>query len=283
MPSFSERQGFTNPPKEIRFREELPIELRQPVLDIVKRYCSDSLLREVVTDLFDPYGIEPPKEFRQPIQSIYGESAVALDVRRFFLYCSWNTLYDIIEEFVDRLIFHEQELAEPGERARVKPLQKELNDYFVYAGVGWQLVGRRIIVRSDESFQQSVPASIAKLKEGGRPTTANRIRSALKALSERPDADTSGAVSHATSAVESLLHDITGEALTLGEYLKKHANLFHPALKKGLEGVYGFACDAGARHGKEGTAPSFNEAQFAVTTCAATCTLLGVTNPKRSS
>jgi len=77
-----------------------------------------------------------------------------------------------------------------------------------------------------------------------------------------------------------VLNDITGVEMTLGKYLDKHPQLFHPGLKKSLDGIYGYASDAGARHGREGKEPSFAEAQFAVTTCAAACTLLTVTNPK---
>jgi hypothetical protein len=80
--------------------------------------------------------------------------------------------------------------------------------------------------------------------------------------------------------VECLFNDITGEAMTLGKYLDKHPKLLHPSLKKALDGVYGYASDAGARHGKESKEPTFDEAQFAVTTCATVCTLLAATNPK---
>ena len=104
-----------------------------------------------------------------------------------------------------------------------------------------------------------------------------RCKSALRTA----EANTPGAVSHATNAVECVLHDITGQEMTLGGYLDKYPQLFHPALKKALNGVYGYASDAGARHGREGKAPSFDEAQFAVTTCAATCTLLTAMNPKK--
>ena len=39
------------------------------------------------------------------------------------------------------------------------------------------------------------------------------------------------------------------EATTLGKYLDKYLKLFHSALKKALDGVYGFASDAGASNG----------------------------------
>ena len=58
------------------------------------------------------------------------------------------------------------------------------------------------------------------------------------------------------------MSDITGEAFALGKYLDRYPALFHPALKKALDGVYGYASDAGARHGKEGVEPSFEAAQL---------------------
>ena len=68
--------------------------------------------------------------------------------------------------------------------------------------------------------------------------------------------------------------------MTLGKYLNKHPLLFHPALKKGIDGVYGYASDEGARHGKEGTEPTTEEAEFAVAVCAAVCTLLARRHPE---
>ena len=56
--------------------------------------------------------------------------------------------------------------------------------------------------------------------------------------------------------------------MTLRKYLDKNPSLFHPALKKGLDGIYGYASDEGARHGKEGTEPTGEEAEFAVAVCA---------------
>lgn len=138
----------------------------------------------------------------------------------------------------------------------------------------------KVITRGDDAFQQVVAAAAAQLHESQRPTAAGHIQSARLALSVRPKANTARAVAHATSAVECVLNAITGEAMTLGKYLDKHQSLFNPALKKSLDGVYGYTSDAGARHGREGKEPTFAEAQFAVTTCAAACTLLTAKTPK---
>ena len=63
--------------------------------------------------------------------------------------------------------------------------------------------------------------------------------------------------------------EITGDAMPLGKYLDKHSILFHPALKRALDGIYGYASDEGARHGREGTEPTAEDAEFVVAACAA--------------
>jgi hypothetical protein len=101
------------------------------------------------------------------------------------------------------------------------------------------------VARGDEAFEGTVKSAVAALEGDAKPTAARHLQFAIAALSARPKADTSGAVAHATSAVECLLNVITGEALTLGKYLDRHPDLFHPALKKGLDGIYGYASDEG--------------------------------------
>jgi hypothetical protein len=149
-----------------------------------------------------------------------------------------------------------------------------MNNAFVAQNIGWQLANGRITTRGDETFEDTVRTASRVLKEDAKPTAAQHLASAISALSARPRPNTSGAVSHATSAIECVLGDVTGEAMGLGKYLDKYADLFHPALKKGLTGIYGYASDEGARHGKEGTEPGVEEAEFVVATCAAVCTLL---------
>jgi hypothetical protein len=54
---------------------------------------------------------------------------------------------------------------------------------------------------------------------------------AINALSTRPRANTTGAVGHSTSAVECVLGEIHGKAMTLGDHLKEDARkkpgIFH--------------------------------------------------------
>lgn len=189
-------------------------------------------------------------------------------------------MFDIVEDGYANLQFHEEELASPDERPRARPLQNDINKYFMYAGIGWQMIQGKIISRQDEPIENAIRTATTELNRGGRPTAAKHIDCAIRALSERPKPNTAGAVSHATSSIECVLNDITGKSLTLGKYLDLYPTLFHAALKKTLDGIYGFASDAGARHGKEGIEPDARDALFVVTTCAAACTLLNTKHPQ---
>jgi hypothetical protein len=155
-----------------------------------------------------------------------------------------------------------------------------INDFFFEKGIGWQLRDEEIVMRGDQAFEKTLKMAVTVLTTDAKPTAAGLLQFALDALSLRPKANTSGAVAQATNAVECVLGQVTGQEMTLGRYLDKHSTLFHPALKKGLDGIYGYASDEGARHGKEGTEPAPEEAEFVVATCAAVCTLLTRKHPR---
>jgi hypothetical protein len=155
-----------------------------------------------------------------------------------------------------------------------------MNTAFEKWGAGWQIVNGLVVVRGDERFENTLKTAVTELEKDNKPTAAGHLQFAIAALSKRPAANTSGAVAHATNAVECVLGEITGETMTLGEYLKKNQALFHPALQRGLGGIYGYASDEGARHGKEGTEPRREDAEFVVAICAAVCTLLIRKRPK---
>jgi hypothetical protein len=197
----------------------------------------------------------------------------------------WFSVYDIIEalhaEFVDNdSVVENVGLYAPGEPHPKAPgFERDINEHLSREGIPWQLVNGEIVARGNEAFQSSVSTAGSVLEEAKMPTAAKHVEFAINALSERPNANTSGAVSHATNAVECVLGEITGEAMTLGRYLDKYPDLFHPALKRGLNGVYGYASDEGARHGKEGIEPGIEEAEFVVSVCAAVCTLLTRKHP----
>ncbi len=210
-------------------------------------------------------------EFRLPLGTFKLDS-----VRSAINTCHWSRVYDIVEAIYRFLKLRE----EAPETEHLFPqglallFEGEINEYFAYAEIGWQLRNGVIKTRGDETFEGTVNTAVSVLEQDEKPTAAGHIRFAISALSTRPKPNTSGAVAQATSAVECVLGEITGEAMTLGKYLDRYSGLFHPALRKSLDGIYGYASDQGARHGKEGTEPTREEAEFIVATCAAVCTLL---------
>jgi hypothetical protein len=275
MPPFSERQGFLRR-KSIQYRDELPNVLRRPIIDLALRRTNSTALLRIVTGVLDPYGIDPT-----PLQLVTASRPFSLSsgdadldsVRRAIDECHWFRVYDVVESIY-------RYLASLIAKANAPQFESEINEYFAYAEIGWQLRDGVVKKRGDETFEFTLDTAVSALEKAEKPTAVRHLQFAISAFSTRPKPNTSGAVAHATSAVECVLGEITGETMTLGKYLDKNPRLFHPALRKGLDGIFGYASDEGARHGKEGTEPAIEEAEFAIATCAAVCTLLIRKNPK---
>jgi hypothetical protein len=280
---FSERQGYVRP-REIVYRDELSDQLRQPIIDIIRRSASREFLRETINRIFNPYGIDAlPKRDCAMTITHEEDHPDFTDIKRVLLACEWFRLYDLLERIYDRLYFHDTELSSPDDDPQGHPFQQELNDYFVYAGIGWQMSGGQIILRGDHAFERIVQTAETELKAAGRSTAAERIGNAIRNLSLRPKPDFSGAISNATGAMECVLHDITGKGMTLGEYVKRCPDLFPGAMKTAFGSLWGYASDEGARHGKEGVEPAREEAEFIVGIAASLTTYLNRKHPRRSS
>jgi hypothetical protein len=267
-PPFSKRRGFTSQPKEITIREDAPKNLRTFVLLTVKDELGFqwSLLRQVLCRVLrevpDENNWTEDPNIRHEVEELLGA-------------CDWFKVYD----FIEALHEHFGECDHDTGSKYAPRFADEINSFFIEKGIGWQLVNGAVEMRGDEVFEGTVRTASRVLEKDEKPTAAGHLRFAIAALSARPKPNTSGAVAHATSAVECVLGEVTGQPMTLGEYLKNYPDLFHPALKKALHGIYGYASDEGARHGKEGTEPSREDAEFAVAVCAAVCTLLTRRHP----
>ena len=256
--SFSRRHGLADPPVGTLVREHAPVGVRLALIKgaiefIVDGYEFRNLVCAVLQVL--PKSPDTSLDGWQEAKSLVYE-------------CEWFKVYDLIERVYNfgpaQRLYHTQ--------AREK-FASDINQAFLGESIGWQLVDGKIVTRGDEAFEGTLKTAVTVLEEDKKPTAAGHLRSAISALSVRPRADTSGAVTHATSAVECVLGEITGKPMTLSAYLNKYPNLFHQSLRKGLDGVYGYASDV-ARHGKENTEPAREEAEFVVAVCAAVCTLL---------
>jgi len=276
---FSRRHGLSGPPAGSLIRDDAPNSVRTKLVDLLSSLQLNSFgedfdgvrLRNLCCEVLN---------VRPPSGALRGYVAFN-DAQQLIYECEWFHFYGIVEE-LSQLLRNEDRRAAQFARAPQKDARfaDSMNDAFVKWGVGWQLVDGKIVTRGGEAFESTVKTAVAVLEVDDKPTAASHLRFAISALSARPKANTSGAVAHATSAVECVLGEITGETMTLGKYLDKYPDLVHPALKKGVNGIYGYASDEGARHGKEGTEPAREEAEFVVATCAAVCTLLVGKNPK---
>lgn len=265
MDSFSHRLGYIRSAKiRPESRSEVSPAMRNLIVDSAKRWGLSSVaLRSIAWRIL-----------KDDIGEV--KTGTWINFRRSFWEVAWFSVYDIVEAMYAEFDNDYRVPAPPGALG----FEKDINEYLVDQGIPWQLVDGEIVTRGDDAFEDTVKTAIAVLKDDAKPTAAGHIAFALTALSARPKANTSGAVAHATSSVECVMGELTGKPMTLGEYLNKNRSLIHPALAKGFLGIYGYASDEGARHGKEGTEPTAAEAEFVVHACAAVCTLLTRQHPE---
>jgi hypothetical protein len=265
MAPFSQRLGYVHSPKvKPESRNEEPLAMRNLVVDSAKRWGLSSVaLRGIAW-----------RVLKDDVGQVTTEAWI--NFRRSLWEVPWFSVYDIVEAIYADF---DNDYRVPAPSAAAG-FEEDVNGYLVNQGIPWQLVDGEITTRGDDTFEDTIKTAITVLENDAKPTAAERIAFARRALSARPKADNSGAVAHATSAIECVLGEITGKAMTLGAYFNKNPDLIHPALAKGFLRIYGYASDEGARHGKEGIEPTAAEAEFVVHSCAAICTLLTRKHPR---
>jgi len=249
-------------------------------------FCSARSIRgfsgSALSDGLIPTGLTSGRPRGEPIPIPKEEDRPEfVSAKRVLLQCEWFRIYDLIEDLFHDLDFHDVEFRNPDEDFQAYPFQRNINDYFEYAGIGWKLADGKIVARGDDAFERTVQTAEVELKDGGRTTAADCIEDAIRNLSFRPKPRLGAAVARATNAMECVLHDITAEEkMTLGDYLKRYPHLFPGGLAGTLGGLWGYASNEGARHGKEGVEPPREEAEFIVATAAALTTYLNRKHPR---
>ena len=151
---FSEHFGYVRP-KAVIFPDELSDELRQPIIDILRRSASTAILRETINQLLNPYGIDKLPERTSPISVTTEENKDPdfIAIKRVLLGCEWFRLYDLLQDIFRQLDFHDTELHDEEEDFYAHPFQEKLNEYFVHAGIGWRMVDGKVIMRGDGAFE----------------------------------------------------------------------------------------------------------------------------------
>jgi AbiJ N-terminal domain 4 len=179
--------------------------------------------------------------------------------------CDWFKVYDAIEELYAKLRKHDRSSGD----ADGAQFEKELNEFFVEEGIGWQLVDGQNVTRGTEAFEAAVTNSATKLDATNRPTAAKHLHEALQNLSRRPDPDLHGAIYHAMGRLEAVARDVIGDQkATLGQILKRYPLLVPAPLDAALSQIWGYASNE-ARHVQEGKEPKRSEAELIVGLAAA--------------
>jgi hypothetical protein len=188
--------------------------------------------------------------------------------------CEWFRVYDIIEAIHRYLMYRDPD--------RAKEFEAEINAYFRETGIGWQLLNGVVQVRGAEAFESTVRRATAALAAAPRPTASREIEEALRDLSRRPEPDLTGAIQHATAALECVARDICGDPkATLGEILKRYPLILPRPLDDAVSKVWGYASEM-ARHLREGRIPDRDETELVVGLAAAVATYLAGKSLKKS-
>ena len=283
-------------PKEISIREEAPLELRRAVVELAVRagLNPDELLTQAIYQEPEERPWVPPT---LATAATGGSQAVALERvierwERFRVYDFVEVIYTKLrnraevasrqaeqESLQQASINFEEEFGYPPPDGREADFERELNEYFVHAGVGWQLVDGQIQMRGPEAFEAVVHTAIEELQSSERLTARGEIHEALRDLSRRPDPDITGAIQHAMAALECVARDVAGEPkATLGEILKRNPDLIQEPLRTSVEKAWGYASEMG-RHVREGRKPEREEAELVVGLAATVATYLSRKNP----
>ncbi len=260
--SFSRRNRYGGPSRDITVREDAPETLRFMVLDTARQLdWGPSALREVICGVLR---VRPDLGNWSEFPNIWNE------VQGLMFNCQWFQVYDVIEAL--HAAFSKRDQKSGGQDAA--EFAEEVNAFFVEEGIGWQLVHGEILTRGAEAFESVVKAAVSALENSNRPTAASHIHEALEDLSRRPNADLPGAIYHAMGALEALARDLTGDTkATLGEILKRYPDLLPKPLDGALSQVWGFASNE-ARHVQEGHEPTREEAELVVGLSAVMTTYL---------
>jgi hypothetical protein len=257
---FSRRHGFS-PAKAITIHEDAPENLRYFVLQIAADLgWRPDPLRRIICRVLRVI----------PDEGTNRDRDIQFEVRELMNTCPWFKVYDIIEALHASFAREDENIG--GDEAG--SFADEINKFFVDEGIGWQIVGGKIVTRGTEAFETVVTEATSALETSERPTAAKHLHEALEDLSRRPQADLPGAAYHAMGSLECVARDLTGDSkATLGEILRRHANLLPKPLDAALSQVWGYASEV-VRHVREGREINREEAELLVGLSATVSTYL---------
>jgi len=251
---FSTRQAIEPEETEIVVRDDAPAELRGAFVQIAyEAGLSPTQLRQVVCRVLRT---EPDSWNWTDFPNVDEE------VRRRIGECKWYEVYDLIEAVDQALRVPEKHGLEGSFRLDV--FERELNNYFRKAGIGWYLGDGRVQARGPETFNRPVADAIIRLGDTGFNIAKTELHEALQDMSRRPTPDLTGALQHAIAALECVAREVCGDPKpTLGQLLSRHRGVIPAPLDQAVEKAWGFASEQ-ARHLREGQQLDYAEVEFVV-------------------
>jgi hypothetical protein len=259
MNTFSKRHGYIEE-AEITVREDAPSGLRRFIIDIAEEDFDlrPSTLRPIICRILNE---------SQDSNNWSEYPNIDDEIRCLIGNCKWHKVYDIIERLYSYLIKNSY-MRELDKKA--SDFQNEINEYFLERGIGWKLINGQIEMRGTEPFEKNIKSAYQQLEAAEQYKTATQeLHEAIKDLSRRPSADTTGAIQHAIASLECVAREITGErTLTLGKILERKKLEIPKPLDDAIVKAWGYASEHG-RHLQEGRNPEFEEAELIVGISAA--------------
>jgi len=184
---FSKRHGFRQPSEaEISVRQDAPYEFRGVLIQLAYE-CGfrPETLRPIVCRILR----------KRPDSNNWSEYPnIDDEIHNLVDDCQWYRVYDVVEGIYDTM----GELPFSYEPDK---FEKEINDYFIENGIGWQLRKGGIEIRGSELFEKVVHSAQDTLQKSERHTAGNELHEALTDLSRRPEPDITGAIQHSMASL----------------------------------------------------------------------------------
>ena len=257
--SSSDRHGYRPAAAQIVVREDAPSALRGAIPAIAEEAgMKPSAMRRVICRVLL---VRPDPSNWSEYPNIREEVAWRMDEAR------WPKVYDIVEA-----IYAEIAADNPWDSGPPREFERRLNAFLAENGIGWELRDGQITRRGSEVFARSTHEVPDRLDSSGFQRSANEMREALTDISRRPEPDITGAIQHATAALEATAREITGQRnSTLGRLVPL---LGLPApLDQAVHKLWGYASDRG-RHVREQDVVDHAEGELIVAVAGSLCAFL---------
>lgn len=259
MARFSSRHGYERPDADITIRHAAPAELREAIIAVAYecQFKPSDLRKHLCLILHR----SPNRSNWSEHPNIDGEVHDLVDA------LEWFEVYDFVEL-----------LASEDRRLGVS-FSEEMNRCFRHIGVGWLLLDGQLEVRGPEVFEVAVRQGIEQLLQQGKHTAGNELHEALRDLSRRPEPEITGAIQHALAALECVARDVCSSKDTLGDLVRRNADLFPRPVGEIVAKAWGYTSNFG-RHLQEGQSPHFEEAELMVGLSGVLCRYLSHSGSK---